>query len=160
MNDLYCSTTANPAPAAACPTNHLVGRPVGLLTLRSLLALPLTVVSSAQEYRFCSAPDCPTVYYGADGKQVFSETDLRERVYQKHIRSDAVPVCYCFQHTVGEIRDDLKRTGTSTIVDGITEGIRAGQCACDIRNPQGSCCLGNVLDLVRDLAGKTPLIEA
>ena len=160
MSDLCCSTTANPAPPATCPTNHLVGRPVGLLTLRSLLALPLTLISSAQEYRFCWALDCSTVYYRADGKQVFGEADLRERVYQKHMRADETLICYCFQHTVGEIRDEIERTGTSTIVVGITDGIQAGQCACDIRNPQGSCCLGNVLDLVRDLAGKTSFNKA
>jgi hypothetical protein len=30
------------------------------------------------------------------------------------------------------------------IVDDIKAGIKAGQCACDLRNPQGTCCLGNV----------------
>ena len=33
------------------------------------------------------------------------------------------------------------------IIDDISTGINAGQCACDLRNPQGSCCLGNVRGL-------------
>jgi hypothetical protein len=35
------------------------------------------------------------------------------------------------------------------IVDDINTGINAGQCACDLRNPQGSCCLGNVRGLIK-----------
>jgi hypothetical protein len=154
MKEACCIPATPPSPAAACPTNQLVGRPVAALTLKSQLALPLTLVSPNQDYRFCSAPDCATVYYRSDGKQVFREGDLRERVYQKHRDSDAALVCYCFRHTVGDIRDEIGRTGASAILDNIRAGVRAGQCACDIRNPQGSCCLGNVLELFHDRTGK------
>ena len=37
------------------------------------------------------------------------------------------------------------------MVDDIHAGINAGQCACDLRNPQGSCCLGNVRGLIKRL---------
>jgi hypothetical protein len=37
----------------------------------------------------------------------------------------------------------------STVVADVTTGIKAGQCACEIRNPQGSCCLGNVRKVVK-----------
>jgi hypothetical protein len=36
-------------------------------------------------------------------------------------------------------------------VDDIDTGINTGQCACDLRNPQGSCCLGNVRGLIKRL---------
>lgn len=130
-----------------CPTNQKVGKLVDSLTLKALLALPLTQLSST-EYYFCKAVDCPTVYYSADGQTLFSEADLRERVYQKHLDDDTVMVCYCFRHTVGSIRAELIQTGSSTVVDQITAGIQADQCACDIRNPQGDCCLGNVRQVV------------
>lgn len=154
MTDPCCLETANtpPLPArAACPTNQQVGQAVDSLTLKALLAIPLTVVSSTQDYRFCAAPDCPTVYYRVDGQQVFHEADLREQVYQKHRQDDQTLVCYCFQHTVKDIRTEIERTGKSAVVERITAGIRAGQCACDIRNPQGECCLGNVREVVRRL---------
>lgn len=38
----------------------------------------------------------------------------------------------------------------------ITAGIRAGQCACDLRNPQGICCLGNVRRLIGATAPENP----
>jgi hypothetical protein len=141
---------SRPAAPGACPTNGQPGVAVNTLTLKALLALPLTVVR-ATEYRFCRAPDCPTVYYSADGSQLFAEPDLRERVFQKHAAEPATPVCYCFQHTLGSIRDEIARTGASSVVEQIEAGIQADQCACDIRNPQGTCCLGNVRQLVRQL---------
>jgi len=112
-----------------------------------MLALPLTEVRD-MEYRFCRTPDCPTVYYSEDGQQRFREDDLRERVHQKHPHDDDVFVCYCFRHTPLSIRSEILTTGGSTVVETITAGIKAGQCACDIRNPQGSCCLGNVRAVV------------
>jgi hypothetical protein len=35
------------------------------------------------------------------------------------------------------------------LIEEIKAGIKTGQCACDIRNPQGSCCLGNVSAVVK-----------
>lgn len=133
-----------------CPTNQQVGKPVDTLTLKALLAVPLTRVQPTT-YGFCPDPACPTVYYSADGAHYFTEADVREKVYQKHPADEDVCVCYCFRHTIDSIRTELIRTGQSTVVAAITEGIQAGQCACDIRNPQGTCCLGNIRKLVRRL---------
>jgi len=91
------------------------------------------------------------VYYSAGGEQRFTEDDLRERVHQKHPADEDVFVCYCFRHTPRSIEAELASTGRSTVVASITAGIQAGQCACDIRNPQGSCCLGNVRAVVERL---------
>ncbi len=121
-----------------------------------MLDVSLTNVTSPAYY-FCRDATCPTVYYSADGSQRFNETDLREKVYQKHQADDDVLVCYCFQHTVGSIRKELEQTGVSTVVDSINAAIHAGQCACDIRNPQGDCCLGNVRVLLERLKGEMAL---
>jgi Zinc binding domain len=141
------NTTSTDAP---CPTNQQVGKAIDSLTLKALLGLPLTQLRPVA-YRFCRAPNCPTVYYSLDGMQLFNEDNLREKVYQKHPAEDDILICYCFQHTLESIRQEFSRTGKSTVVEQISAGIRAGQCACDIRNPQGSCCLGNVQVLVRQL---------
>ena len=120
MTDLCCTPTADTA-RAVCPTNQQVGPAVDSLTLKALLAIPLTALSPTQDYRFCAAPDCPTVYYRVDGQQVFHEADLRERVYQKHRQDDEVLVCYCFRHTIKDIRAEIERTGQSTVVERIRE---------------------------------------
>lgn len=136
-----------------CPSNQKFGKPVDSLTIKALLAVTLARVSST-DYYFCPDETCPVVYYSVDGTQVFEESDLRERVYQKHSAASDVFVCYCFRHTIGGIERELQQAGTTNVIDDINAGIQAGQCACDIRNPQGSCCLGNVRLLVRRLQNK------
>ena len=139
--------TAQRAPGA-CPTNGQIGRRVDSLTLKAVLAIPLDELRP-MEYRFCRGADCPTVYYSVDGTQTFTEADLRERVYQKHPDSPGVFVCYCFRHTVGDISADIVRTRGTAIPAAIARNIQRAQCACDIRNPQGDCCLGNVRSIIR-----------
>ncbi|MBC8335538.1 MAG: hypothetical protein ISR59_09165 [Anaerolineales bacterium] len=137
--------------SGACPTNGVIGKKVDTQTVKAILALPLNLLTS-DAYRFCADPDCSTVYYSEDGQQLFDEADLRERVYQKHADDKEISICYCFRHTVGNIGSEIAESGKSTVVAEITAGIKAGQCACDIRNPQGDCCLGNVRALVKDLS--------
>lgn len=126
-----------------CPSCGEPGKAVEFLTVKSMLAAPLTGLR-ATKYRFCKTPQCPTVYYGLDADHRIGEDLLRERVHQKHPEDEDVFVCYCFRHSPGSIKAELSKTGRSTVVAAITAGIRAGQCACEVRNPQGSCCLGNV----------------
>ena len=136
------------AASGACPTNGKVGKLIGSLTLKAMLARPLTELRPV-EYRFCRDTDCPTVYYSVDGLQTFVESDLRERVYQKHPQERDIFVCYCFQHTIEEIIADVDASGGERVVLEINQAIKKGQCACDFRNPQGSCCLGNVNSVVK-----------
>jgi hypothetical protein len=149
-----CNNT--PSNEARCPTNQQIGKVVDTITLKSLLALPLNVLRST-EYRFCRAPNCPTVYYSSDGSQVFQENDLREKVYQKHQQDVTSFICYCFQHTIESIRTEIEQTGTSTVTEQIKQAIQVGLCACDIRNPQGSCCLGNIRQVIRSMKGEIGL---
>ncbi len=129
---------ANPCPACGKP-----GKPVDLRTVKAMLAVPLTELRATQ-YRFCRTPECPTAYYGLDADHRIGEEALRERVHQKHPEDGDVFVCYCFRHTPATIRAEVAAAGRSTVLAAITAGIRAGRCACEVRNPQGSCCLGNV----------------
>ena len=145
MPDLIPALDEQSSVNAACPTNGQVGKRVNAQTIKAMLNLPLNVLRNI-EYRFCSDPNCPTVYYSTDGKQTFTETNLRERVFQKHPQDADVLVCYCFQYTVRQIQNDGKAITTE-----INQGIQKQQCACDIRNPQSSCCLGNVNSLVKNI---------
>ncbi len=137
--------------AGICPTNGAVGKKVDLQTVKAMLSIPLNTLS-AKSYRFCAGPNCSTVYYSEDGTQIFSEDDLRVRIYQKQAKDEEVPICYCFQHTKKSIRKEITESGKTTVLAEITAGIKAGQCACEIRNPQGSCCLGNVRTFLKDLS--------
>lgn len=133
-----------------CPQSGSKGKRVDGATVKAMLSISLTVVRDVPYY-FCRDEDCPVVYFNEGGTQIFTTDQVREHVYQKEPDSDEVFVCYCFRHTPGSIRAELIATGESTVIEAINMGIQAGQCACDIRNPQGACCLGNVSAVVKEV---------
>jgi hypothetical protein len=117
-------------------------------TVKAMLAISLEALAESSAYRFCCTSDCPVVYFDAQNR-FFTEAHLREHVHQKHPGAADVFVCYCYRHTPGSIRAELAQRGETDVVARITAGTKAGTCACDIRNPQGSCCLGNVSKVVK-----------
>ena len=140
----------------ACPQCGKIGKPVQGQTVKAMLSVSLREVQDTQ-YLFCRTQTCPVVYFSGDGEQTFSVEQVRERVYQMEPEALDVPVCYCFHHTVGDLRAASPQKRTA-IVEDINTGINSGQCACDLRNPQGSCCLGNVRAKIKQL--EKPVIAA
>src|SRR5260221_9271680 len=145
-----CCCLPDATTQGACPRCGSKGKMVPVITVRALLAISLTNVQDTS-YLFCREANCPVVYFSLDNTQVFTISEVRERVFQKETAADDVWVCYCFRHTRGSIQLELVNTGQSTVVDTINAGIQAEQCACEIRNPQGSCCLGNVRVVVEQV---------
>lgn len=137
----------------SCPECATEGKSIDTQTVKSLLAVSLENIRP-QEYRFCTNEDCPVVYFTMDGEQVIHENDLRERVYQKAAGDENVKVCYCFRVSPADMRIEFNETGSSTVVDRVKAGVKAGQCACKIRNPQGSCCLGNVRSVAKKMVSE------
>ncbi len=138
-----------PRATNACPVCGEKGKPVHGQTVKALLSVSLREVQGV-EYLFCKTQTCPIVYFSPDGEQTFTVEQVRERVYQKEPDAEEVFVCYCFRHTAGDIRA-ASPENRAALVDDINTGINAEQCACDLRNPQGSCCLGNVRGLIKRL---------
>jgi hypothetical protein len=129
-----------------CPVCGERGKPVAGQTVKSLLSVSLRAVQTAAYY-FCRTRTCSVVYFSQAG-QMFTTGQVRERVHQKEPDATNVPVCYCFAHRAATLRA-ASAAERDRIVAEINAGILAGQCACDLRNPQGSCCLGNVQAIVR-----------
>jgi len=98
----------------------------------------------------CPARDCSVVYYEDRGSQRFAVDDLRIRVGLK-VHDESIPLCYCFGFAENDMRDEIERTGNTSIPDQVLGLIREGLCACEARNPAGVCCLGEVSN-----ATKTP----
>jgi len=132
---------------ASCPDCGQAGKPVANQTVKAMLSVSLRSVQDG-DYYFCHTATCPVVYFTPEGEPSFSTSQVRERVYQKEPRADDVWVCYCFGLTAGEIRKASPELQESILTD-ISTGIRQGQCACELRNPTGSCCLGTVRALMR-----------
>lgn len=150
--DNYCAVTpaqTHTTGQTICPVCGEKGKSVDTQTVKAMLNVSLAMLTS-DAYRFCRNANCEVVYFG-NGSDIYGEDDLRERVHQKHPNAADVFVCYCFRHTPDSIRQELLLSSKSIILEQINAGVLAGQCACEIRNPQGSCCLGNVQNTVKHI---------
>lgn len=142
-----------PGHRPACPRCGTPGKTVGRITLGALLKPEARAkMPPAEAFRFCGSPACGTVYF-SEGKQLFEKTDLSVAVHQKEPDNPAVPVCYCFGWTPRKIRTQMEETGKSTAAEEIKAQVKAGNCYCEVTNPQGACCLGNVAGVIQRLKG-------
>ena len=126
----------------ACQICGELGRIVAKQTVvHQVISEKLSSVGDA-EYRFCGTADCDVVYYSVDGN-VFTTDDVRELVTTK-TKGDNRPLCYCFGFTEGHVRREIVLKGETTIPAQVTQLIKEKLCACETRNPSGSCCLGEI----------------
>lgn len=130
----HCTNTANPPRA---------GLKIPVTTVLHHLARPWQKEPEfaeviEQDYYFCSERTCPVVYFAEDNSLILQEA-LRTAVGQKGGTDDAAfltgTLCYCFDVTYGQARqdDDIKKF--------VVAKTKARQCACEVRNPTGRCCL-------------------
>jgi len=134
-----CSVNANTEAAPvvmACPVNGARSKQVDMLTVKSLVRqLPLGMPNT--QYYFCDSSDCD-----AEAPR-FCREDLVVRVGAKET-AEPIPICYCFGFSRQDIWDEIRSTGKSTVAKRITAEVEAGRCACEVKNPSGKCCLGDV----------------
>ncbi len=129
--------------APQCPKCGQAGAAVDRITLKALLTPHGLRRGVPAHPRYCATADCPIVYFDADGDVTFTEADIVVRVYAKHVADPEIPVCYCFAVKVGAMCD---AEHAQELCEMITHEVQAGHCACEVKNPKGACCLG---DLVR-----------
>lgn len=140
--------------ANTCPECGQPGKSVATKTLKHMVPPQHLGRVNQPGFRFCRSADCEVVYFHPAG-ECLRKPDLRVRVGLKETQ-DPVPICYCFGFTEAMAVEEIRTTGKCTIPQRITAEVKAGNCACEIRNPQGSCCLGNVNAAVGRLPKSLP----
>ncbi|MGH7602017.1 MAG: putative iron-sulfur cluster-binding metallochaperone [bacterium] len=139
-----------PAPARAeCPVSGTLSRKVQRRTLEHLLKPEKIDSIQKVQYYYCKEPACTVVYFSNEDMPFFTTDDVAVKVFVKNQGAE-VPVCYCFDWTRARIKQQINETGQSTAALEIAREIKAGHCACDIKNPKGECCLGDVNFVVKE----------
>ncbi len=147
-----CSVDAKTGTAPlvmVCPVNGARSKQVDMVTVKSLVRrLPLGMRNT--QYYFCDSSECEVVYFPLDTQApLFRRGDLMVRVGAKETE-EPIPVCYCFGFTREDIESEVAETGSSTIAEQISTEVKAGNCACEMKNPFGKCCLGDVTRAAED----------
>jgi hypothetical protein len=143
ISSLDCCSVAQTEPTAErCPHCAEKGKAVSLATVGSMVKKTVAAEKlSRARYWLCRNVGCPVVYFAS--AIAIEKSELRVLVNFKENDYDG-PVCYCFDHTVSSIRAEIQSTGRSTAQGVITKEVQAGRCACEVKNPAGTCCLGDI----------------
>lgn len=141
--DGICSVSAGKP--GFCPACGKKGRSVATLTVKSLVR-DHTRVARSGSYSFCRTSDCDVVYFS--DMATFRKPDLKVRVGIKETE-DPAPLCYCFDYSRADIRREIETLGSTNIPNQIRAEIEAGFCACEVKNPSGTCCLGDITRAVQ-----------
>lgn len=138
--------------ATQCPSCSEAGASVDRITLKALLTADGLRRGVPAQPRYCVSADCPVVYFDVDGDVTFTEADLIVPVYAKHPNDASVPVCYCFGVNVGAMRDEQR---AHDLREMVAREVKAQHCACEVKNPKGGCCLGDLVRIERGAAEST-----
>lgn len=140
---------ADSRPRRCAECGH-AGRSVEVITLKALLRSPALGRLGGGAHRFCATPSCRIVYFSESAE--FRAEDIVVPVFQK-VPEGVRTVCYCLEITEDQIRREVETAGRSTAAERIKAFVQSDRCACEVRNPQGTCCLGNVAAVIRSAQG-------
>ena len=137
-----CSKSCGPPSVPSrgrCPINGKEYAAVSAVTIKHHIREPWRWMSKDQAYYFCTDPECSVVYFGQDGS-VVEKSAIRTSIGIKE-RSEDSMLCYCFGITSGEALNNPELKAF------VVEETKRKECACEIRNPSGKCCLGEFAKL-------------
>jgi hypothetical protein len=134
-----------------CPRCQEDGTQVQSLTPQSLLKNHLVnKIREDLNYRYCHTAHCPICYFSQDPNHFFEKNDLKVKASAKDSSLD-VSLCYCFGLTRQNILDEIKKTGKSTALEHVKIKMKNPGCFCETSNPQGSCCLSNIEEWIKEV---------
>ena len=153
MQNQNCCTPKSKT-KAKCPICHQVAKGVLDKTLKSLLTKNAkSKLSSLDEFYYCKNSSCKVVYF--KDNIILTQEDMSIVV---GLKDGSIPatICYCFKWTKEKIKIELKETGKTKALHDIKTKMKTIGCNCEMLNPSGRCCLGDVSKAIKEL---TSLIE-
>ncbi|QOP46572.1 putative iron-sulfur cluster-binding metallochaperone [Sulfurimonas paralvinellae] len=99
-------------------------------------------------FYYCKTPSCEVVYFRGD--EILTQENMSVVVGCKEGASPAT-VCYCFEWSKEKIKAELEATGKTTALEDIKAKMEDPGCSCEILNPSGGCCLGDVSKAIKEL---------
>lgn len=130
-----CTDNAAQTPQKlTCPVNGQSYATLATQTVKHHLKQPWQQPDlDKHTFAFCADPACEVIYFDESGN-TFTQKDIRTPVGQKSEAPEAL-ICYCFDVS----REAAKQHPETK--DYVLVQTKAKQCACEIRNPSGKCCL-------------------
>ncbi|MCF6176877.1 MAG: hypothetical protein L3J71_14045 [Victivallaceae bacterium] len=121
---------------------------VSIETVKAMVNFPLWDIKPDDDFFYDNDVDSEIVYFSTESGMIIDEKNIRVKVFDKHQDDDDCYVCYCFKVKVGDLRSATMEE-RQEIFERIKTASGRGQCSCKTSNPKGSCCVGDVKQLIK-----------
>ncbi|MBA1438466.1 MAG: hypothetical protein FAF05_05715 [Epsilonproteobacteria bacterium] len=95
--------------------------------------------------------ECPSCHQKAKGVLGKTFEALVKVVVGLKEGASPATVCYCFGWSKEKIRAELDATGKTSALEEIKAKMENLGCSCEVLNPSGGCCLGDVAKAIKEL---------
>ena len=136
-----CPSSSSKIVNQACPQCGAACKSVELRTLYHQIRFPENQAMVSGTYYFCPAKACTTAYFSNSGSSI----PKRHLITYQGIQDDKL--CYCFDIDADDYQTALNTNKAEAIKIFVIEKTKSGECACEIRNPSGQCCLSKFKQL-------------
>ncbi len=141
--------TPQPKGKKSCPLCGMLAKGVLAKTLEHMMTPQAKLrLSCLEGFYYCTAPFCEVIYFR--DAEILTQKELEVTVGLKEGASPAT-VCYCFDWTKKKIQSELDTRGNTTALEDIKAKMQDPGCSCEILNPSGGCCLGDVSKVIKEL---------
>lgn len=115
--------------------------PVDQRTVRFNVRRPFRAADlMSHDWAACATGACPIYYLAIDAPDRTITVDELRRPPAAKRPGDAATFCFCFDLS----RADVLGADALDAIGYVRERVAAGECACDVLNPAGACCLGSI----------------
>jgi len=135
-NDSGKASTQPTQGNSICKTCGVKGAAVPAKTLRFHLKAPWNHPLPYLYYHFCGNPHCQVIYFDEKGVPL-NKDKIKE---SSHFFAPNPTLCHCFNITQSDIQNQAE---PGTLKNYVIEQTKQKNCACEIKNPSGKCCLAN-----------------
>ena len=138
-----CSGDLPPA-TLECPQCGISCKNISMKTIFHQVKFPDILDIDNDSYYYCADKTCSVGYFSQEGKTI-SKNQLRAFTELENNK-----LCYCFDINTEQYVNSLKNETADTIKNFVIQKTKAGDCACEIRNPSGQCCLAKFKQLEKN----------
>ncbi len=136
-----CCSSSSASSVRACPQCWKSCKNISMKTIFHQVKFPDILDVETDSYYFCIDSDCSVGYFSQEGEMIHKQ-QLRAFTRFKHRK-----LCFCFDINTEQYINALKDKTAAIIKEFVMKKTKSGDCACEIRNPSGQCCLASFKQL-------------
>lgn len=133
-----CNPTTLAITKQLCPECGFACNSVSMTTLYHQVRFPENQqIQTNNNYNYCSTKTCSVGYFSSTCNTIPKSHLINSRAIQNDV------LCYCFDISSLQYVSALKAHCAEPIKNFVIQRTKNKECACEIRNPSGQCCLAN-----------------